>query len=733
MCIWNIMADVFDFDNHEITQLLYVNYPVKKFMDAKQSMGVAACKGMGKTFLLKAKRMHLNESAGNEGALLLPKNQLVDTPVSFVLNKTHIRFLSSYYNWVDLWIGCISIYLLSQKEIKAEFSETDFSDLNDTVQNLINIDNNGVFHVLNRIINKNSQRELRDVSQAAGLLFALLQRINRPVYLFVDKLEEPFNRIYYEIPGSSVAADGRYNSSIWAYSQLSFAEAVYRLYSGRHHIKIYYGIRQEVLYGCENITRESTKIIQQMVSKLEYNCDDLYKMFQIYVKREKPENLLIPSCIEEDPVKALCGVSTIKHRSNSVEQIWAYIFRHSLQRPRDIMAMAMTLYENIVRDSVSKDETSLVRTCRHWINEISTRECMDYLTCLEPLFSTEEKNTFLHDILGFLRLLPTNVFTIETIIEYCHKYNKCNDKIECSKCSNSHYFSMLYNIGLLGYIYESKSELGHKNSIKHIGNNIYSTSNHTLPNAELYYAHPGLGNIIMQERDKAQLKYIPSNFVINSSEIFANSPEVTMLQHFCKSILGNTKDNRVFLTSTERDLSDMRKRIKNYLESAGYVVLAYEFDDFPQMRPDGMPFAEHHVGETHDHCLDIMLTCKHVIYIFGGRFGGIYKGKNYQQYIDENNEIIKIQPSVSFTEYLVAKKFGKNTKVYVSEKVELARGEWLRNNSSESYTSNHVDNLKVFKQLGYFNSLGNATWYDKYQDAIMLENYISKHFPKLDG
>lgn len=115
MCIWKVMADSFDFDDIEITQLVYQNYPVKRFMDAKQSMGISACKGMGKTFLLKAKRMRLQKE-NDSSILFLPKNQLVDAPAPCVLDQTHISFLKSYNNWVALWIGCISIYLLSQDE-----------------------------------------------------------------------------------------------------------------------------------------------------------------------------------------------------------------------------------------------------------------------------------------------------------------------------------------------------------------------------------------------------------------------------------------------------------------------------------------------------------------------------------------------------------------------------------------------------------------------------------------
>lgn len=83
-------------------------------------------------------------------------------------------------------------------------------------------------------------------------------------------------------------------------------------------------------------------------------------------------------------------------------------------------------------------------------------------------------------------------------------------------------------------------------------------------------------------------------------------------------------------------------------------------------------------------------------------------------------------------EYLVAKRFGKNTKVYVSEAVDIARGEWLQNGSPEPYQSQIADKVQVFKQLGYFNALGNGTWYDKYSDEAMLERYIASHFQPIE-
>lgn len=736
MCVWKVMADTFDFDDSAIKELLYENYPIQKFMNAKQSMGISACKGMGKTFLLKAKRMRMQSPEERESdALLLPKNQLVDTPTAFRLNRASRKFLESYHNWVDLWVSCICIYLLSQEELQSQLSQSDVNDLTATAKELVNSANIGVYHVLSKILIDNKRKKLWEVTQAAGLLSALVQRIHRPVYLFVDKLEEPFNRNFYRIAGSSDVADGRYNASIWAYAQLAFAEAVYRLYAGQHHIKIFFGIRQEALTGAVYITPEAPKITQGLITKLEYSYTDLQKMFNQYVQREQPKNLLYPELAESDPTKALCGISTIHHRSGADEHMWAYIHRHSLHRPRDIMEMGQTLYDNIVRgpEELKNDPTRLIHKCRHWINEISMRECMGYIAGLEPFMAMDENIAFTQNVLTFLSTLPTNVFTNDTVQSYCHMSNKNASRIDCPSCPKLHSFSTLYNIGLLGYIYKSANGQTYKNAIKPIGDSIFTIDKQTLPDAVLYYAHPGLGNIIKRERECALRSYTPSNLVINSSEIFVEPERVKMLQHFCAALSGNGNDRRIFLASTERDFKDLRKDLKSKLEQYGYEVLAYEFDDFPPM-PDTRSTAKpcgDRIGATHDHCIDVMLSCKHLIYIFGGNFGGRYHGSDYAQYAAECSSIIRIPPSISFMEYLVAKRFGKNTKVYVAESVDIARGEWLANGSPNDYSSKVVDQVEVLKQLGYFNALGNGTWYDKYSDKAMLEKFIDSHFPPI--
>lgn len=718
-------ADIFGFDDTKIVDMLYSNAIIDKFINSKHSMGISACKGMGKTFILKAKRMKMMK---DPSYLILPKNQLVDTPSPIILNRGQINFFSSYYNWVDIWMFCICVYIISQSELRDICLDANIQ--NEEITNLLRVENRGVFDVLNKLLIQNNIKLLRKAMEYSTVVFQLLQQIDQQVVLFVDKLEEPFNRGYYKIPGSSKSAEGKYNSSIWTYAQLAFAEAVYILYSGRHHVKIFYSIRQEALYGGEAISTEYSKMCKEMMVNLRYSYHDLYNMFKLYVATENDENLFDPSQKHIDACKALCGIKEIKHKSNRMESLWAYIYRHSLGRPRDIMEMCSALYDNIIGatcdNKLNLDDR--IRICRRWINQISTRICKEYIYSLEPFMGFEENLLFSKKIEEFLTILPTNVFTLDAAVEYCRQANLPYCNSDCQKCKLFHYFSTLYNIGLLGYIYKSSSEDGYKNSIKHMGDSVFLTSAQTLPIGVLYYAHPGLGNMIRETRERALHKYISSRIVINSFEVFIDEQQLRKLKHLSNALVGNFYNKKVFITSTERDLKNERIKVEELLLKHGYEVVAFESPNFPQM-----PIDKKGKGATQDHCIDVALSCGHLIYIFDGGFGGRYVGEDYKSYIDEE-EIIEIEPSASFVEYLVAKKYYKDVKVYVSEAVDTARGEYLVNGKPKNYHSKVVDEnhtIEVFEQLGYFNGLDNGTWFEKYSDISDLEQYLAVDFPNI--
>ena len=725
MCIWSIEADIFDFDDRDITSLVYINDDVDKFLKAKDSMGIAACKGMGKTFLLKAKRMIMMNNS--QGVMTLPADRLVDVSGTIAINSMHRNFLSSYNNWISLWISCISIYLLSLDEFKNIISEYERTELDDCVQKLIRSKNIGIFNVLHKILNYKSKEKLNKVVMSATLLFDYVQRINTAVAIFVDKLEEPFNRGYYPIPGSSKSVEGNFNSSIWAYAQLSFVEAVYTFYSSRHHIKIFYSIRREALFRGEEISSEYQKFRDRVI-RLSYTSEELYKMFCVYVENEKENELFSPEYASTNPIKALVGFDTITHKSGIEENVWDYIYRHTFQRPRDIMEMGDAIHNHIVckKDIMLQKHDLCVRKLRQWVNEISTMECKAYISFLDPFINMGDNILFKEQILKFARTLPMNTFTDESMVFYCHKMNYGNyDNTDCLSCNEMHYFSTLYNIGLLGYIYESENDNSYIMEIKHISQSKFDYNHQSIPQAIIYYLHPGFSNIVKKEREISMKSYYPCKYILNSIENVVDKYNVRRIVDSVNSALGNSNDNTVFITSTGRDLENERKRIRNLLENKGYKVFTYEDHDFPQKKN----FMDQYNGATHDHCIDVMLKCKHLIYIFSGRFGGKYAGRKYTGYY-EHKDTIQQTPSISFMEYLVGISNEKNVKVYVDEKVDIARGEYIANGQPDNYNSKAVENTMVFKQLGYFNQLGNGTWYDKYSNYDDLEEYINAHFEK---
>lgn len=726
MCIWKVEGDVLDFGDNALN-IIYRNNSVEQFLEAEHSTGLAAPKGMGKTFLVKAKRVQLQKLA--KGLLLLPRDKMVDVPGPIYLKNSHLTLLTDYNNWVSIWISCIAIYLLSLEEFRKEILvNEELKDLSDISKLLIASKNySGICHVLNKLLNLDSKAKLKSVVDDSGLLFHYINRINHPVYIFIDKIEEPFNRIIYnETLGSSKSSRGPSEPLIWKYSQIALAEAVYKIYSVRHHIKVFYTIRQEALSNIENITQEYSKILSRIVI-LNYTHEDLYKLFALYIEHENNEYLLEPD-LKEYPEKAFIGIDTLPHYSGGIEQVWDYICRHSLNRPRDIMEICLTLYNEIILTNKSKpyciDDIS--SEIRHHVNRVSTQICSGYIATLEPFWVDKYNESIAEKIYKATRFLSTNVFAREYMQTICMSANENDCTLaDCPSCDCAHIFSALYDVGLLGVIYKNGVDKCCKTSIKNIGESNFASRKQLLKQGILYYTHSGLSNLIEKEREAVIKPYSPNKLFVARDNAYLSESKFNKIEEHYRAIEGNEYKDRVFLTSTARDAKLLREVAKSLLSDLGYEVMAFEQPGFPSVSPE--------TADTHDHCIDAMLKCRHVIYLVTGRFGGEYKGKKYRWHIKQNDTINNFSPSVSFMEYFVAKSHEKNVRVYMSEEIDTARGEWIENNKRKSYRSKVVEDNRVFEIIGYFNALNNGTWVDKYPNIEGLKEFIRCHFPKIKG
>ena len=78
---------------------------------------------------------------------------------------------------------------------------------------------------------------------------------------------------------------------------------------------------------------------------ISYSKASLREIFLNNIRREKEKNLCAPGQLRGDP---LDGVRRPHHASRTaytgeVEDVFDYVYRHTLQRPRDLMTLGQTL------------------------------------------------------------------------------------------------------------------------------------------------------------------------------------------------------------------------------------------------------------------------------------------------------------------------------------------------------------------------------------------------------
>ena len=109
MCKWIVDADQLQMDdfNNEI-EILYKTDVVNSFVDNDRKFGIEAPKGVGKTFLLKCKRM----VSQRKGIACLPQDAMCDILDKVTFDSSMSKYMENYANWVDLWKAaiCISIH-----------------------------------------------------------------------------------------------------------------------------------------------------------------------------------------------------------------------------------------------------------------------------------------------------------------------------------------------------------------------------------------------------------------------------------------------------------------------------------------------------------------------------------------------------------------------------------------------------------------------------------------------
>ena len=483
MCIWLPDADAIEMDSDALN-ILFVNNRINNFLSKKsKSHGISGIKGQGKTFLIKMKRKKIQNGYGDKNDLSIlcyPIDRMVSVlDRSLTIKKSIYNYLEDFSVWINIWKLALVITLMQDPESNIYYKKITFNDMNkvELILNKLFIMENRTLSITN-VFSKLLQLDKNDLNllvRSTNVLLLYLDRINHGICFFIDKIDQAFSLDKYPPFGSTKSSTGPRNASFWQYAQFSLAIMSYDIKNINNHIKVYFTLRNEALIDAEKLDQNSFRNVKSYIMNLDYSKQELREMFEMYIKAEDEALLKNPSVLKNDVSKAFIGFSKINHQYiNKSEEIFDYIYRHSMKRPCDIMNICKEISNNLNY----LDEHYL----RQIVNRTARANLKNYLAEQKPFMSCD-----FNELLEVLVGVNTNVFSLNYMKNVCDRYNLSKDNIRrctrnCLACQSLQPFSILYNIGLLGYIKEHTNEMFFSRQ----GYSIISLNSHSLTNHKLF-------------------------------------------------------------------------------------------------------------------------------------------------------------------------------------------------------------------------------------------------------
>ncbi len=458
---WTVDADDIRIAGDLDYKLLHRTPSIDDFLRQRSDQFiVTATKGFGKTLLVKAQRIELEE----KGVLCLPDNALIDKPVGDrVFSARMIRLYSeSTENWRRVWL--ISMAAATLKALKL----TDGLSVNPNLGALL-ADHNlkGVIDHFVNVLGFRRNELFRSADETDASMLPRLRNIQTPVAIFIDSVDEYFKKHLLEMTSSDT---GELDRGIWYFSQMGLVEAAYQLRRTCHHLKVYAAVRKEAF----SRFNETTEMVQQYRGSaidLTYLPESLMEIVANNIRRERRYNLVAPAKLRNNPLAAFTGLTELTHSyTQEKEKLFDYMYRHTLGRPRDLMTVGQKISDLAPDD---RNDVAIKRA----VNRAATGIAHEYINEIKPYIGEV-------DIAELLSMLPSNVIPSTTLDEIfaAHPLYKAALGILCSA-------------GLLGYVdvdpvTSEKVQCFALPGENRLGGNV------ALPPSTHYLVHPSLTQII---------------------------------------------------------------------------------------------------------------------------------------------------------------------------------------------------------------------------------------------
>ncbi|MGZ8260512.1 MAG: P-loop ATPase, Sll1717 family [Caldimonas sp.] len=469
-----------DFDE----SLLHKTPEIEAFLnpDRDDKFIVIGTKGFGKTLLLKAKRV-LYQRAGQ--AVCLPSGNLLDKPIGDKIfgRESIALFAASPLPWSKVWLSAIAIAVLKQ------VGAADGLKLGARLNGLIaDVQLHSVIDHFVRLLDLTPSELQRCATETDGHLVPRLRSLKSPIAIFIDGIDEYFNK-HVETSPASASVTGELSPNVWFFAQLGLVEVAYQLRRTNHHLKIFAAIRKEAYARLP----ERTAMVQQYRGSavdIVYSSESLHEIFVNNVRLVKPDRMVKPELAKAKPLEAFLGrTSVVDTATREEEDAFEYVCRHTLLRPRDLMTIGERL--TALRPDERRNEYRL----KEAVNQAATEIAHEYLAEIAPYVAGLDPERLFQRLPGHV-IARAELEAIITSGEHAEGRDP---------------FSSLYRVGLLGYVQHDRVRGEWRQRFLRPGEATLDTSG-ALPRATHYLVHPVLFDVVarinpgfLQRMDRANI------------------------------------------------------------------------------------------------------------------------------------------------------------------------------------------------------------------------------------
>ncbi|MEM7694291.1 MAG: hypothetical protein AAF318_07555 [Pseudomonadota bacterium] len=461
------------------------------------SCALVAPKGFGKTFILKMKRVLLQ----NDSYRTLPSGVIVDRPKDRppVLSQDVVALLEVSATWETIWQVAIAIALIKGHRddkdgsahlatLSTHFAET--APLNNILKNPYV---EQPFEIVHTILSS-SRSHLFAVLNSASMVTAAFARMTKATALFIDNVDEYLehyisNRMYERSSFSRQYID------VWHAGQIGLLLALRRLNGINPHVKVFASLRKEA-YQAAGKTEPSFANLRAFAQELRYTRGDIETIIRNNVFAEPKSNLADPKTLDRhDKSDAAAAVDAFtgpaaRTVSNSGtgkdEPVLSYWLRHATLRPRDAVAIGAELSKIRPADRTREKMRAV-------INTVAADRVQTIFSEVAPFF-----DDLVPEI--FPRVVSSNVMTREALERAADRYRaEYSEEFGCADPASLHPFCALYAMGLIGVVLEDRDHPGRLvQDFAPLGVAPFG-DHHILPMANTYLLHPAFSDYIVSK------------------------------------------------------------------------------------------------------------------------------------------------------------------------------------------------------------------------------------------